>query len=248
MKIRTLLVDDEELAHRAMQVLLKNFEDIKVIGECYDGEEALIKIKKLQPDLIFLDIHMPNLNGMTLLNILNKNQSPLIVFVTAHDDFAVEAFDTLAIDYLLKPVRPARLTRTIDKVKNLLKNKSLSKPLPQSSGKPITRKKLLAKSKGKITPINIHEITSIESAGNYVVVQTEDGSHILRETLTSLEKELPHNEFARINRSMIVKLSQIKELVVANPGQNEILLKDGRTSILTMKLREIEKLLQFTKE
>jgi two-component system, LytTR family, response regulator len=256
--IKVLLVDDEALARKGMRSLLASIADIEIVGECEDGQAALLSIEQLQPELVFVDIQMPQLNGMSFVEQLGKRPLPLVVFVTAHDVFAVEAFDTRAVDYLLKPVRPARLLRALERVReqlHKLQAEARSKELPSDSeksdadksdsNKTAPRKKLLAKTKDKITPISLEEITSIEAAGNYAVVHTAGERFILRETLTTLEKELPKQEFARVNRSLILNLNQIAELQVLGAGGNQILLKDGRIVVLTLQLREMEKLLQY---
>jgi two-component system, LytTR family, response regulator len=249
MMVKVLLVDDEELARQGMRSLLATCEDVIVVGECENGEDALDLIVTLEPQLVFVDIQMPKRNGMSLVQQLGSRSLPLIVFVTAHEDYAVDAFDTVAVDYLLKPVRPARLFRTMERVREqldkLARAAETSAPLPEPESI-IRRKKLLAKTKDKITPIDVEAITTIEAAGNYAVVHTAHDRFILRETLTTLEKELPTDQFARVNRSMIVNLNQVVELQVAGLGSNQVLLKDGRTAPLTLPLREMEKLLQFT--
>jgi two-component system, LytTR family, response regulator len=246
-KINVLLVDDEALARNGMRALLASYADIEIVGECEDGKAALASIEQLQPQLVFVDIQMPQLNGMSFVEQLGNRPLPLVVFVTAHDIFAVEAFDTRAIDYLLKPVRPARLLRTLQRVQeqlNMLQEASVRKKLSAEADPKTPRKKLLARTKDKITPISIEDITTIEAAGNYAVVHTANERFILRETLAMLEKKLPEHEFSRISRSLIVNLNQIAELQVLGAGGNQILLKDGRLVALTLQLREMERLLR----
>jgi two-component system LytT family response regulator len=249
MKIKTILVDDEPLARGRMRELLATQKDVEIVGECSSGTEAKAAQGKLAPDLLLLDVQMPRMTGLKLAQLLADAPLPLVVFVTAHDSFAVEAFDTRAVDYLLKPVRPERLARALDRVRDQLAamretpNENISAVSGRETKPALSR--LMAKAGDRVVFIKARDIEWIESAGNYVVVRAGSERHIIRETMTTLEAELPAGEFVRLNRSLIVNVRTIVELKSQGAGEYSAVLTDGKRANVTVGLRELEMRLRF---
>lgn len=245
MKIKTILVDDETLARQRMKDLLAEHEDIEITGECASAQQAGALIKQLKPDLMLLDVQMPRMTGIKLMQLLGEAKLPLVVFVSAHEGFAVDAFDTRAVDYLLKPVRPERLSRSLERVREqlgVLRDESAAAE-PCGEARRISR--LMAKTNDRIVFIKNEQIDWIESAGNYVVVQTGPERHIIRETMASLERGLPPADFVRLNRSLIVNVSRIVELKAHGQGNYYAVLQGGKKVNVTVGLRELEQKLRF---
>jgi two-component system LytT family response regulator len=248
MKIEAILVDDEPLARSRMKDLLAEHRDIEIVAECATGQQARATIEQLKPDLMFLDVQMPRMTGMKLVQLLAETELPLVVFVTAHDGFAVEAFDTRAVDYLLKPVRPERLSRALDRVRDQLaaiREEPADKLTSEPPGEPRRISRLMAKANGRVVFVKIEQIDWIESTGNYVIVHVGEERHIIRETMTSLERGLPASEFVRLNRSLIVNISRIVELKSHGQGNYYAVLQGGRKANVTVGLRELEQRLRF---
>ncbi len=249
MRIRTLLVDDETLARRRLRELLEDIPDVDIIGERATGREAKEFVREHECDLLLLDIQMPRLSGVALTRALGEAPLPLVVFVTAHDSFAVEAFDTRAVDYLLKPVRAERLARALDRVRAQLQvirevgASTLGEERPVPVAKPIQR--LIAKTGNRAVILETNRVDWIESAGNYVIVQSGEERHIIRETMANLESGLPAQRFIRVNRSLIVRIDQILELTSDGSGDFSVVLKDGRRASITMGYRELERRLKY---
>ncbi len=251
MKIRTLLVDDEALARQRMRQLLVEHGDVDIVGESASGTEARAVLGSLSPDLLLLDVQMPRLTGLKLAQLLADEPLPLVVFVTAHDSFAVEAFDTRAVDYLLKPVRPERLARALDRVRDQLEAMRESpagltapSPAPTDQAKR-TLSRLMAKSGDRVVFIQAEEIDWIESAGNYVIVQAGRERHIIRETMATLEGELSTKDFVRLNRSLIANVRAIVELKAQGGGDYYAVLKENKRANVTVGLRDLEIRLRF---
>jgi two-component system, LytTR family, response regulator len=249
MKIKTVLVDDEPLARQRMRELLSAHNDIEIVGECSSGTEAKAAQGKLAPDLLLLDVQMPRMTGLKLAQLLADAPLPLVVFVTAHDSFAVEAFDTRAVDYLLKPVRPERLARALDRVRDQLAaiRETTDEKIPAVSAREAkpALSRLMVKSGDRVVFIKAGDIEWIESAGNYVIVRAGSERHIIRETMTTLEAELPAGDFVRLNRSLIVNVKTIVELKSQGAGEYSAVLTDGKRANVTVGLRELETRLRF---
>ncbi len=248
MKIRAIIVDDEPLARSRMKDLLAEHADIEIVAECANGQQACNTVEQLKPDLMFLDVQMPRMTGIKLVQLLGATELPLVVFVTAHDGFAVEAFDTRAVDYLLKPVRPERLSRALDRVRDQLAaihEEPAGKLTPDSSGPPRQISRLMAKANDRVVFVKIEQIDWIESAGNYVIVHVGEERHIIRETMASLERGLPPAEFVRLNRSFIANISRIGQLKSQGPGNYYAVLQGGKRVNVTVGLRELEQKLRF---
>jgi len=235
-KIRVLVVDDEPLARRGIRQLLDSETDFEIVGECKNGREAVSALEKLSPELIFLDIQMPLLDGFSFIKKVGAENLPAIVFVTAYDEHAIHAFETGALDYLLKPVDPLRFQKTLERVREQIKNKQ-PRELEQKLSALLENLKLpesekyleriAIKENGRVTFLNIDEILWISSEGNYVGLHTKGETHLLRETMDAIERKLDSRKFLRLRRSTIVRIEQIKELYPLFNGEFEVVLKNG---------------------
>jgi two-component system, LytTR family, response regulator len=248
MKIKTILVDDEPWALQRMKDLLAEHEDVEIVAECTTGQQARTVIEQLKPDLMLLDVQMPRMTGIKLVKLLEDTELPLIVFVSAHEGFAVEAFDTRAVDYLLKPVRAERLSRSLERVRDQLaaiRDGPVAQEIPEPPGEPRRISRLMAKTNDRVVFIKNEQIDWIESAGNYVIVQAGQERHIIRETMVSLERGLPPADFVRLNRSLIVNVGRIVELKANGQGNYHAVLQGGKKINVTVGLRELEQKLRF---
>ena len=233
-KIRTVIVDDEPLARRGIRAQLKEEEDIEIVAECRNGLEALAAIEKQAPDLVFLDVQMPELDGFGVLEAVGVNQMPAVIFVTAYDQYALRAFDVHALDYLLKPVDPERFATALKRARRQIEhhgvqdlNQRLQNFLDDVQSKQKFTERLVIKSGSRIFFLNVEEIDWIEAADNYVRLHAGRDSHLLRETMNSLENKLNPDHFLRIHRSRIINIRQIKELQPLFRGEYDIMLRDG---------------------
>ncbi|MEK6335932.1 MAG: LytTR family DNA-binding domain-containing protein [Acidobacteriota bacterium] len=233
-KIRTVIVDDEPLARRGIRAQLKNEKDIEIISECRNGHEAVKAIESQAPDLVFLDVQMPELNGFQVVEGIGVERMPAVIFVTAYDRYALRAFEVHALDYLLKPFDDERFATALERARRHINQKNiddLSRRLQgllddlQSSRKYVER--LVVKSAGRIFFLSVAEIDWIEAADNYVRLHAGRESHLLRETMNSLEKKLDPEQFLRVHRSRIVNARKIKELQPLFRGEYDIMLRDG---------------------
>ena len=254
--IRTLIVDDEVLARRRIRNLLRGRADFAVVGECANGHEALSAIRRHAPDLVFLDVQMPDLDGFGVLEGLTADQLPVIIFVTAYDQYAVRAFEFHALDYLLKPFDDERFEKTLGWARTQLEQqrfRQLSERMlalledhqgrsKSGSGKslaaPRPLSRLIVKSAGRVFFIRAEEIDWIEAEGYYARLHVGGKSHLLRETLTNLESQLDQNRFLRIHRSTIVNLERIRELQTQSHGEFTVVLNDGAQLKLSRGYRD----------
>ena len=242
-KIRTMIVDDEELARERLRSLLAKQPEIEIIGEAGDGRSAVDLIDKLKPDLLFLDVQMPELTGFEVLSALDH--SPNVIFVTAHDQFALKAFDVHAVDYLLKPFDRERfqtaLQRAVAKIRTQTAEQSrasVSAVLEEvkPAAKPVER--LLVKTQGRVVLVKASDIDWVEAADNYVTLHVGKDAHMMRETMTSLETRLPPDKFMRISRSTIVNVERIQELQPMFHGEYIVVLKGGAKLTLSRSYRD----------
>jgi two-component system LytT family response regulator len=244
-KIRTLIVDDEPLARERLRRLLDDQPDVEVIGECQDGNEALETIRRQRPDLVFLDVQMPELDGFGLLQALGSESLPALIFVTAHDRFALRAFEVHALDYLLKPFDTERFEAALARARQWLArgrtgdlDQRLAALLADLRDAPKPLDRLAVKSGGRVVLVRIEEVDWIEAADNYVNLHVGTVSHLLRETMNSLEQRLPASQFLRISRSTMVQLDRIRELQPLFHGEYAVILRDGTRLTLSRSYRD----------
>ena len=215
--IRALVVDDEPLARRNLTVLLRRDPDIGCVAECASGLEALKQIRKSKPDLVFLDVQMPECGGFDVLELLGSDLPPTIIFVTAYDEYALRAFEAGALDYLLKPFDDARFGRALTRAKDKLAHYLPTQPRPAE--------RLVVKSQGQVLFLNVADIDWIEAAGYYACLHVGKETHILRRSLADLEQDLGDDRFIRIHRSLVVNLDRIGGLELQAGGEYEVVLK-----------------------
>jgi two-component system, LytTR family, response regulator len=233
-KIRTMIVDDEELGRERVRMMLAEHPDIDVVAECSDGPEAVKTIERERPDLVFLDVQMPGMNGFEVLESLEGEPLPAVVFVTAHDDYALRAFDIHALDFLLKPFDNGRFEKTLERARvqvsqtrgtavdsrilSLLEDLKSDRKYPE---------RLIVKSGGRVFFLRTEEIDWVEAAGNYVRLHARNESHLLRESMKNMEAKLDPKLFVRIHRSAIVNVDHIRELQPWFHGEYVVMLHDG---------------------
>ena len=248
MPIRTLIVDDEPLARDRLLNLLRAEPDIEIVGQCANGQEAVSAIQKEQPNLVFLDVQMPELNGFDVLAALDLNRMPVVIFVTAFDRFALRAFEVHALDFLLKPFDQERFNKALDRARSHLKNRRADElsqrlaallaglPAGTSGSKPVER--LAVKTEGRIVFVRTDDLDWIEAADNYVSLHVGGESFLLRETMNHLEGRLAAGKFLRISRSVIVNVERVKELQPLFHGEYAVILRNGMRLTLTRGYRD----------
>ncbi len=256
MNIRTLIVDDEALARERIRKLVAGERDVQIIGECANGPEAIAFIREQRPDLVFLDVQMPEVNGFDVLRALPQETWPAVIFVTAHDNYAIPAFEVHALDYLLKPFTQPRLLAALERARRHLQARDLAvlnqqladwlKSTPPSAPRTPYLSRIAVRTGNQTLFVKVEDIDYIESAANYAVLQTRSGNHVLRETLSNLETKLPPPLFLRISRSIIVNVDRIKGLQSGARGEYVVVLQDGRQLLLTRAVREIQERLQYS--
>jgi len=251
-KIRTLIVDDEPLARRNLRLLLESDPQIEILDECRNGREAVKAINTLSPDLIFLDIQMPEMDGFDVLEHVGPDQIQAIIFVTAFDQYALKAFDVHALDYLLKPFDDERFGHALRRAKTQIEAREinrLSKRLlalldeRETQRVSSTRRhdyltRLMIKVTGRVVLLKVDEIDFIEADGNYAKLHVGKKAHLLREKMHDLEQRLDPARFVRIHRSVIVNLDRIKEMHPHFNGDYIVVLNDGRQLRLSRTRRE----------
>lgn len=246
MSIRVLLSDDEALARGRLRSLLQEDPDLQIVAECGDGRSAVAAILREKPDLVFLDVQMPEVDGFGVVEALQKQGSlPLTIFVTAYDRYAMRAFDVHALDYLLKPVNKERLSEALGHARRQLQQPSeamFQKRVLEMLGgldhRQPSPERIVVKSDGEIVCLKPNEIDWAESAGNYVCLHVGNVTHILRETITALENRLGARQFLRVHRSTLVNVDRIKTLKPSLYGDYSILLRDGTKLTLSRGFRE----------
>jgi two-component system LytT family response regulator len=245
MNIRTLIVDDQSTGLAVLRDLLRHEPDIEIVGTAANGPEAIESINRLAPDLVFLDVQMPELDGFEVVNRIKLPQIPIIIFVTGHDDYALKAFEAHALDYLVKPCQLARLRSAVQRARQQIQSHqngdiqqkldSLMQDLKADSKYP---ERLAVKSNGRIVFLRLADIDMVEAADNYVKLHVGNETHMLRETLTALEEKLPPSQFVRISRSTIVNIESVKELHPLFHGEYSVALHNGTRATLTRGYRE----------
>jgi len=244
-KIRTLIVDDQLMARELLRRMLKAEGDIEIVGMPASGPEAVKAINSLAPDLVFLDVRMPELDGFGVLAQIDAARMPIIIFVTANDDFALRAFDVHALDYLVKPCTMDRFQTALSRARNQIHRKQageiqrrLTALLEDLKEQPKLAERLPVKSEGRIIFVRLADVDWVEAADNYVKLHVGNESYMLRDTMTALETKLPSNRFLRISRSTMVNVEQIKELHPMFHGEYSVILRNGARLTLTRGYRD----------
>ncbi|TQV88617.1 LytR/AlgR family response regulator transcription factor [Aliikangiella coralliicola] len=243
-KYKALIVDDESLARANIEYSLMEFSDWSICGQCSRGDQVLDSVKQQDPDVVFLDIKMPGLDGLSVCEQLQQlNKPPLIVFVTAFDVHAVDAFELCALDYLLKPFDDERFAKTIDRVEKLLINnhdqQEQVNQLKQVSAQPNEKlETLIVRSVGRIQLIAIEKINWLSTAGNYVELHLDDQIILHRVSLSYLEKHLTTEDFFRIHRTAMIRISQVNEFLTLADGQYAVVLKTGEQVSVSQSYKE----------
>jgi two-component system, LytTR family, response regulator len=243
--IRTLIVDDEPLARDRVKRFLRDEEDVEVIGECGNGDDAVELIKSENPDLVFLDIQMPEKNGFEVIKSLSGKRLPTVVFVTAYDKYALQAFDVHALDYLLKPYNRERIKRAVSRAREHIEHKRLGNLderlntlIADLKSEKKYLERLVVKSIGRVFFLKTDEIDWIEAAGNYVKLHVGRESHMIRETMNGIEAKLDPDKFLRIHRSTVVNIDRIKELHPMFSGDYAVILRNGTELALSRNYRD----------
>jgi len=246
MSIRALVVDDEPLARRAIRRFLGKNAGVDIVGECDDGESAVKAIREKKPDLVFLDVQMPEMDGFQVLSEIGANEMPVTIFVTAYDRYALRAFDANAIDYLLKPIGKDRFerafTRAQRRIAGELKHDEVHRLISSLERLALVQTypdRLAIPQNGRVHFVATKDIDWIEAEGNYVRLHVGKREHEFRETLTSLEEKLNPAEFLRIHRSTIVNIHRIKEIQAWFHGHHRVLLENGTELRMSRYQREI---------
>jgi two-component system LytT family response regulator len=262
--LSTIIVDDEPLARKGLEIRLQDHKDINLVTSCNNGREAIEAIRAYQPDLMFLDIQMPGLNGFEVIEEINNQalKMPIVVFVTAFDQYAMQAFEVHAIDYLLKPADEERLAGTLDKIRQQLKSKTdadhksklvrlvsevtgndSEKILAElSNNEPVTITSysdiLAIKDAGEVSRVPVADILWVDAAGDYMCVHTEENTHILRQTMKQLETNLDPKLFIRSHRSTIVNINYIQKFCSQLNGEYHLVMTNGKELKVSRSYKE----------
>jgi two-component system, LytTR family, response regulator len=243
MKFRALIVDDEPWARARIHSLLSAEQDFTVVRECAGGADAVASIAELDPDVVFLDVQMPEVGGFEVVEAIGADAMPVVIFATAHQEYAVRAFDAGAVDYLLKPVDEARFRRTIERVR-----RDLAAPVAASSalreamaqvrkGTPFAER-LVVNTAGRVVFVKVADIDWLEAAGNYVTIHAGREKHMFRETLRNLSDRLDPARFVRLHRSSVVNVDRLRELLPWARGEQVAVLNDGTQLPIGRAFRE----------
>jgi len=242
--IRALIVDDEPLARDRIREMLKDHSEIEVIGEARNGREAIDSVEKHNPDLVFLDVQMPDLDGFDVLQNLNAERLPLIIFVTAYDQHAIRAFNVHAVDYLTKPFDRKRFAEAVDQAKVFMKGArqpdtaGLLSMLQELKAGGRYRERFAIKNGEAIFLVRAEDVDAIEAEGNYVRLNLGNASHLLRDTLNNIESQINPRMFVRIHRRTIVNINRVKELQTWARGEYRVVLSTGAHYTLSRGYRQ----------
>ena len=258
-KLRTIIVDDEPLALKLLRTVLIEITDVEVVAECSNGKQAVEAVTELEPELIFLDIQMPGMNGFDVIKSLQSEIMPMVVFVTAFDQYAVDAFDLHAVDYVLKPLDSERIARSVERAIDRLKNdvdRSFKSPLigaieeiSERASKEKTdeatnnlpdgmKRKLLVRDSGVVKVIPFDDIDWVDAAGDYMCVHAAGETHVIRSTLRDLMTKLDDNLFVRIHRSTIVNVERVVSVTPLQKGGSLLHLTQGESLKVSRNYRD----------
>ena len=259
MKLTALIVDDEPLARERIRTLLAPEPDIEILGECADGRSALASLRQRLPDILFLDVQMPEMTGLAVLRELEQ-KPPVVIFVTAFDAHAVSAFELHALDYLLKPFKPARFRASLQRARDQLARKTPaadatarllalleSRPTggPAADTAPAHVTRFAVRDRDRTRFVKVTDLDWIEASGNYVVMHAGKENFVLRETLAAVEAQVSPKEFFRLNRSALARLDRIREVEPAFNDEHVVVLLNGVRIPLTRGVRELQERLKF---
>jgi two-component system LytT family response regulator len=234
--IRTLIVDDEPLAREGIALMLERDPEVEVIGACGDGQAALEAIRTQRPDLAFVDIHMPRLNGLDAIEQLPAADRPAVIFVTAHDQYAVRAFGACAVDYLLKPFRDDRFQAALTRAKAQVRRARDDAPVPAAAPEPANR--LVFKAGSEYIFISPDDLIWIEAQGNFVKLAVAPQTHLVREPLQSVEERLDPRQFVRVHRSFLINARHIRRIMPILYGDYQVLMSDGTKIRMSRSYRD----------
>lgn len=244
-KLRVFIVEDEPLAREKMRTMLRKDTDIEVVGEAADGKQAVEGIKQRRPDLLFLDVQIPGMDGFRVLESLKTERLPMVIFVTAYDQYALRAFEFYALDYLLKPFDRQRLSKALDRAKSQVRkdrgvhmNDGILELLRELKEKPKHLSRIAIRTDGRVFFVKAEEVDWIGAEGNYVSLHMGKESYLLRETISNMESQMDPARFLRIHRSTIVNIDRVKELQPWFHGEYRVLLRDGTQLVLSRSYRE----------
>lgn len=247
-EIRALIVDDEPLARRGLRQLLAREPDVTIVGEARDGRDALRALRSLHPNLVFLDVQMPELDGFGVLRAYGAERMPLVIFVTAHDEFAVRAFDAHAIDYVVKPLREARFADAVERARQRLRSddamamsRQLAALLAGVDGRaspPSPAARIVVPTASGQLMLDAAEIDWIEADDYYAAIHVKGRRHLIRESLSSLDARLDSARFVRVHRGAIVSLDRVRELRAESSGETVAVLRDGTRVPVSRRRRE----------
>lgn len=247
MMIRTLIVDDEELARRGIQTRLDRRADIEIVAEAENGRQAVAAVRELDPDLVFLDIGMPGMDGFGVVEAIGVDAVPVLIFVTAYDRHALEAFEVHALDYLLKPIDDDRFEEAVDRAVERIRRgrasgieERLEKLLAGMSAPPENtgRDRFVVRQRGRVEIVPAEQILWVEAAGDYVALHTADGTHLMRETMAAMESHLDPARFIRVHRSAIVHGDRVRRIESDESGGCVVVLHDGHRVRASRTYRE----------
>jgi two-component system LytT family response regulator len=255
--IRTLIIDDEPLARERLRELLDDRPDVAVIGEAEDGLAAAEAIQEQAPNLVFLDVQMPGLNGIDVIEEVGREQMPVTVFVTAYDQYAIKAFDLAAVDYLLKPFDDERFEQAFERARDriadqdtdaisrrllrMLQEKDPSLFEDETTSDEPSLKRIAVQGRGKARIVSVDDITHITADGSYAELHTADGTHVIRERMKALAARLDPADFVRVHRSAIVRLDEVELILRSGGGNYAVRLEDGTTvSVSRGRIEELQ--------
>ncbi len=237
MKLRALIVDDMQLSRSRTRRYLADQPDLEIVGECGDAESALAEIARAKPDVVLLDVQMPMVSGLEMVERIPPSERPAIIFITAFAEFAIDAFAAHAVDYLLKPFDQDRLTQSLTRVRTALKVRQMEASPQQDRGAGYSER-IPVRSGARVKFVQTSTIDWIEAAGNYLTLHCGSESHFVRETMNQIEGQLDPATFVRVHRSAIVRVGAIREVLPLPSGDRTLVLDDGSTVTLSRSYRE----------